>query len=107
MSDGQTVEEALTNLREAQESWLEVSLERGWDIPEPNEDDEYSVGEERQLSKGKKRMRRRQDSADEVDDDEEEDSSEEEDDDDEEEARKVDCIFDVNADFRLLRGLLV
>lgn len=35
MSDGETVEEALANLREAQTVWLEVSIERGHTIQEP------------------------------------------------------------------------
>jgi antitoxin HicB len=35
MSDGETVDEALTNLKEAQRLWLEVALERGRTIQEP------------------------------------------------------------------------
>jgi predicted RNase H-like HicB family nuclease len=35
MSDGETPEEAIANLREAQTLWLEVSLDEGDDIPEP------------------------------------------------------------------------
>lgn len=35
MSDGETPEETLKNLREAQELWLEVAIEDGDDIPEP------------------------------------------------------------------------
>jgi predicted RNase H-like HicB family nuclease len=35
MSDGETPEEAIANLREAQTLWLEVSLDEGDEIPEP------------------------------------------------------------------------
>lgn len=35
MSDGETVEEALANLKEAQSLWLEVALEHGRVIQEP------------------------------------------------------------------------
>lgn len=35
MSDGETVEEALANLKEAQALWLEVALEHGQTINEP------------------------------------------------------------------------
>lgn len=35
MSDGDTIEEAIKNLREAQELWIEVALEDGDEIPEP------------------------------------------------------------------------
>jgi predicted RNase H-like HicB family nuclease len=35
MSDGDTVERALLNLKEAQALWLEVALERGYTIQEP------------------------------------------------------------------------
>lgn len=35
MSDGETVEEAVTNLEDAKRAWLETALELGRDIPEP------------------------------------------------------------------------
>ncbi|MCL2603076.1 MAG: type II toxin-antitoxin system HicB family antitoxin [Defluviitaleaceae bacterium] len=35
MTDGATREEALINLREAMEGWIETKLENGFDIPEP------------------------------------------------------------------------
>ena len=34
-AEGRTREEALTKLQEAKRAWIEVSLERGLDIPEP------------------------------------------------------------------------
>jgi antitoxin HicB len=40
-SDGKTVEEALQNVREAQEGWLEVTLERGGQITEPQPPEAY------------------------------------------------------------------
>jgi len=36
MSDGETVEEAITNLNNAKKSWLETCLELGRTIPEPS-----------------------------------------------------------------------
>jgi antitoxin HicB len=42
MSQGETAEEALAMIREAMEGWLEVALERGFDIPEPRPEEEYS-----------------------------------------------------------------
>lgn len=39
MSDGETVEEALSNLNNAKKSWIETSLELGRIIPEPSSDD--------------------------------------------------------------------
>jgi antitoxin HicB len=42
MSQGDTADEALANLQEAMELWLEVSLEHGDDIPEPRSDEDYS-----------------------------------------------------------------
>lgn len=33
-SDGDTREEALHNVKEAIELWIEVATERGWDIPD-------------------------------------------------------------------------
>ena len=35
MTDGETREEALFNLREAMEGWIETKLENGFDVPEP------------------------------------------------------------------------
>ena len=42
MSQGETAEEALAMIREAMEGWLEVALERGFDIPEPRPEEDYS-----------------------------------------------------------------
>jgi antitoxin HicB len=42
MSDGRTVEELRNNIREAMELWLEVSLEKGDAIPEPQTESAYS-----------------------------------------------------------------
>ncbi|PDO09409.1 MAG: pilus assembly protein HicB [Candidatus Reconcilbacillus cellulovorans] len=41
-SDGQTIEELLKNLEEAKRGWLEVKLEHGDPIPEPNPKVEFS-----------------------------------------------------------------
>lgn len=41
-SDGQTIEELLRNLEEAKRGWLEVKLEHGDPIPEPNPKAEFS-----------------------------------------------------------------
>jgi predicted RNase H-like HicB family nuclease len=41
MTDGQTVEEALNNLKEAQKGWLLSALEDGDSIPEPQSPDNY------------------------------------------------------------------
>jgi antitoxin HicB len=35
MTDGETREEALSNLREAMEGWIETKLENGFNVPEP------------------------------------------------------------------------
>ena len=35
MADGETPEEAVRELMIAQEGWLAISRERGWQIPEP------------------------------------------------------------------------
>jgi antitoxin HicB len=43
MSDGETVEEALENLREAQELWLEVALEDAMEIPVPEPEKTLSL----------------------------------------------------------------
>jgi antitoxin HicB len=42
VSQGETAEEALAMIREAMEGWLEVALRRGFDIPEPRPEEEYS-----------------------------------------------------------------
>lgn len=44
MSDGETPEEALENVREAKEAWLKVALQRGQVVPEPqfDTDEQYS-----------------------------------------------------------------
>lgn len=39
MSDGETVEEAITNINDAKKCWIETCLELGRDIPEPTTDD--------------------------------------------------------------------
>jgi len=36
-AEGRTREEALTKLQEAKRAWIEVSLERGLEIPEPKD----------------------------------------------------------------------
>lgn len=41
-SDGETLEEALENLKDARRAWLGFALEKGWEIPEPQK---YRVGE--------------------------------------------------------------
>ncbi|MCL2391651.1 MAG: type II toxin-antitoxin system HicB family antitoxin [Oscillospiraceae bacterium] len=42
MSDGVTLEEAHTNIREAMEGWIETKLEAGLPVPKPLEPDKYS-----------------------------------------------------------------
>lgn len=39
---GESVEEALKRLDEAKKLWIEISLERGLDVPEPTSEDEFS-----------------------------------------------------------------
>lgn len=39
MSDGETVEEAITNVNDAKKCWIETALELGRVIPEPSPDD--------------------------------------------------------------------
>lgn len=39
MSDGETVEDAITNVDNAKKCWVETCLELGRDIPEPTTDD--------------------------------------------------------------------
>ncbi|NPV27225.1 MAG: type II toxin-antitoxin system HicB family antitoxin [Firmicutes bacterium] len=42
MSDGETAEEAIKNLIDAKNCWIETALELGRPIPEPFADDDYS-----------------------------------------------------------------
>ena len=42
MSDGDTGEEALSNLREAMEGWIETKLANGFEVPEPVSDSSTS-----------------------------------------------------------------
>ena len=42
MSQGETIEEIMKNIKEAQEGWLEVAIEEGLEIPLPKEMEEYS-----------------------------------------------------------------
>jgi len=42
-AEGRTKEEALERLREAKRAWIEVSLERGLDVPEPGSNLEKGV----------------------------------------------------------------
>jgi predicted RNase H-like HicB family nuclease len=42
MSDGGTFEEACENIREAMEGWIETKLEKGFPVPKPIGDDQYS-----------------------------------------------------------------
>jgi len=42
MSDGVTVEDAHSNIREAMEGWIESRLEAGFDVPKPVDIDNYS-----------------------------------------------------------------
>jgi len=42
ISDGETVEEAHSNIREAMEGWIETKLEAGFDVPTPIDIDNYS-----------------------------------------------------------------
>jgi len=41
-AEGKTVEEALKKLEEAKQAWIEVSLQRGLEIPEPAIEDQFS-----------------------------------------------------------------
>lgn len=41
-AEGKTVDEALKKLEEAKQAWIEVSLERGLEIPEPATEDQFS-----------------------------------------------------------------
>jgi len=42
MSDGETIEEAHANIREAMEGWIEAKLEAGYPIPTPIDSESYS-----------------------------------------------------------------
>ena len=42
MSDGETIEEVHSNIREAMEGWIEAKLEAGFDVPIPVSVDDYS-----------------------------------------------------------------
>jgi len=42
MTEGETLEEVMENIREAQELWIETALEIGKEIPLPREIEEYS-----------------------------------------------------------------
>jgi len=42
MSDGETLEEAYDNIEDAKKEWLRSMLERGMNIPEPAEQEEFS-----------------------------------------------------------------
>lgn len=42
LSCGETVEEAMANIRDAKRAWLEAALEDGIDIPEPARIEQYS-----------------------------------------------------------------
>jgi len=42
MSDGETIDEAFTNIYEAMEGWIEAKLEVGCSIPLPVDSDSYS-----------------------------------------------------------------
>ena len=42
VSQGETAEEALAMIQEAMEGWLEAALRRGFDIPEPRPEEDYS-----------------------------------------------------------------
>ena len=44
LSQGETVEEALAMIREAQRLWIEVALEDGIPIPQPGPDDHHYTG---------------------------------------------------------------
>ena len=42
MSDGETLEEAYGNIEDAKKEWLRSMLERGMNIPEPADQEEFS-----------------------------------------------------------------
>jgi len=42
ISDGESPEEALTNLNDAKKGWIETALELGRPIPEPTTEEDYS-----------------------------------------------------------------
>lgn len=42
MSDGDTIEEAVTNLYDAKKAWIETALALGRPVPEPSQEESYS-----------------------------------------------------------------
>ena len=42
MSHGDTYAEAFENIREAMEGWIETKLEKGFPVPQPADDSQYS-----------------------------------------------------------------
>ena len=42
ITQGDTVEEALTMLEDAKKGWLELAIQEDWEIPEPEQDEDYS-----------------------------------------------------------------
>ena len=42
MSDGETLEEAYTNIQEAMEGWIETKLENGFTVPLPLNNEKFS-----------------------------------------------------------------
>ena len=42
MSDGETLEEAHSNIREAMEGWIETKLENGFAVPTPLDSNKFS-----------------------------------------------------------------
>ena len=42
MSDGETIEEAYANIREAMEGWIETKLDAGFEVPIPLNVEDYS-----------------------------------------------------------------
>ena len=42
MSDGETIEDAYNNIREAMEGWIETKLDAGFDVPVPMNIEDYS-----------------------------------------------------------------
>jgi len=42
MSDGETIEEAYANIKEAMEGWIETKLDAGFEVPVPVNAEDYS-----------------------------------------------------------------